>query len=68
MTNGLLNPANGYFQIGLLEDLLTGSYLLTRRDQFFPFEQAYQIVFKAIDFTNPLERIDMPVPAVLKVC
>lgn len=65
VVNNLITPRNGEPLVAATQDFLTGGYLLTKRDAFFDRAQFTQMCSFMGD---GIERIDLPPPAILKVC
>jgi DNA-directed RNA polymerase III subunit RPC1 len=61
--NNLVSPRNGEPVIAAIQDFITASYLLTRRDQFFDRRQFTQICSY---FADANLQIDIPPPTIWK--
>lgn len=51
----------------LLQDFITGGYLLTHKDTFIPRSEVHRFVAALLDVTAKRQvRIDLPPPAIIK--
>ncbi|CAL4127007.1 unnamed protein product, partial [Meganyctiphanes norvegica] len=66
VTSNLVTPRNGDLIIGCTQDFLTGSYLLTQKNQFFDYEHAMQLIGQILVGKEASYRIDLPPPAIMK--
>lgn len=66
VTSNLVTPRNGDLIIGCTQDFLTGSYLLTQKDQFFDYDHAMQHIVQILVGKEASYRIDLPPPAIMK--
>ena len=61
--HNLVTPRNGEPVIAAIQDFITASYLLSRRDRFFDRRQFTQVCSY---FTDATTQIDIPPPTILK--
>ncbi|XP_076056979.1 RNA polymerase III subunit A [Oratosquilla oratoria] len=66
VTSNLVTPRHGALIIGATQDFLTGSYLLTQKDQFFDYEHACQLIGSILAGKEASYRINLPPPAIMK--
>ncbi|MCL4133658.1 UNVERIFIED_CONTAM: hypothetical protein GTU68_021185, partial [Idotea baltica] len=64
--SNLVTPRHGALIIGATQDFLTGSYLLTQRDQFFDKEKTMSLISSILAGKEGAYRIDLPKPAIVK--
>ncbi|MFH4974741.1 hypothetical protein AB6A40_001450 [Gnathostoma spinigerum] len=63
----LITPRSGEPLIAAIQDFITGGYLLTHKDSFFPKSEVFRFVAAIIDNTAKVQkRINLPPPAILK--
>lgn len=65
--NNLVTPRNGELLIAATQDFLTGTFLLTKKDNFLNFAQATQLAATLLAGEDTFMHIEMPEPAILKV-
>ncbi|OQV22502.1 DNA-directed RNA polymerase III subunit RPC1 [Hypsibius exemplaris] len=65
-TKNILTPKNGEVIIGTHQDFITGSYLLSNKDNFFTRSEFDQLVTQMLVGKDKSLRVDWPEPAVLK--
>lgn len=61
-----MTPRNGELIIAPTQDFITGSYLLTRKDNFFNKTQTCQLINSFLTGNDIKVRIALPIPAILK--
>lgn len=67
VTSNLVTPRHGALIIGATQDFLTGSYLLTQKDQFFDKEHTCALITSILAGKEASYKIDLPPPAIVKV-
>ena len=65
VTNNLITPRSGEPLIAAIQDFITASYLLSRKDVFLPRDRFVQYCNYMFDAKM---LVDVPQPAILKVC
>lgn len=63
----MVTPRHGALIIGATQDFLTGSYLLTQRDQFFDKEHTCSLITSILAGKEAVYHVDLPPPAIMKV-
>lgn len=63
ITHNLITPRNGEPLVAATQDFLTGSYLITQKDEFLSKEEFCRY---ASFFSDALEHIDLPIPAIIR--
>ncbi|XP_064097530.1 DNA-directed RNA polymerase III subunit RPC1-like [Macrobrachium nipponense] len=66
VTSNLVTPRHGALIIGATQDFLTGSYLLTQKDQFFDKEHTCALITSILAGKETTYKIDLPPPAIMK--
>ncbi|KAK0401335.1 hypothetical protein QR680_015722 [Steinernema hermaphroditum] len=67
--SNLITPRSGEPLIAAIQDFITGGYLLTHKDSFFPRSEVQRFAAAIIDNTEKKQRrIRIPPPAILKPC
>ncbi|KAK3856179.1 hypothetical protein Pcinc_031683 [Petrolisthes cinctipes] len=66
VTSNLVTPRHGALIVGATQDFLTGSYLLTQKDQFFDKEHACALVNSILAGKEASYKITLPPPAIMK--
>uniref|UniRef100_A0A8R1XTF5 DNA-directed RNA polymerase subunit n=3 Tax=Onchocerca TaxID=6281 RepID=A0A8R1XTF5_ONCVO len=65
--SNLITPRSGEPLIAAIQDFITGSYLLTHKDSFFPRSEMHRFAAAVIDSNSKKQqRIRVPPPAILK--
>ncbi|CAB0043121.1 unnamed protein product [Trichogramma brassicae] len=64
--SNLVTPRNGELMIAATQDFITGSYLLTRKDNFFNKAQVCQIIGQILVGQDSNTVITLPPPAIMK--
>ncbi|CAB0042436.1 unnamed protein product [Trichogramma brassicae] len=64
--SNLVTPRNGELMIAATQDFITGSYLLTRKDNFFNKAQVCQIIGQILAGQDSNTVITLPPPAIMK--
>ncbi|ROT82447.1 putative DNA-directed RNA polymerase III subunit RPC1 [Penaeus vannamei] len=67
VTSNLVTPRHGALIIGATQDFITGSYLLTQKDQFFDKEHTCALVASILAGKESDYKVDLPPPAIMKV-
>lgn len=62
-----MTPRNGELLIAPTQDFLTGSYLLTKKDNFLTHMQACQLAATLLAGADTHQHIDLPPPCIRKV-
>ncbi|XP_055335459.1 DNA-directed RNA polymerase III subunit RPC1-like [Paramacrobiotus metropolitanus] len=65
-TKNILTPRNGEVIIGAHQDFITGSYLLSNKDNFFTRAEFDQLVSQMLVGKERTLKIDWPLPAIVK--
>ncbi|XP_037787697.1 DNA-directed RNA polymerase III subunit RPC1-like [Penaeus monodon] len=66
VTSNLVTPRHGALIIGATQDFITGSYLLTQKDQFFDKEHTCALVASILAGKEADYKVDLPPPAIMK--
>nr|XP_027207425.1 LOW QUALITY PROTEIN: DNA-directed RNA polymerase III subunit RPC1-like [Penaeus vannamei] len=66
VTSNLVTPRHGALIIGATQDFITGSYLLTQKDQFFDKEHTCALVASILAGKESDYKVDLPPPAIMK--
>ncbi|XP_042221179.1 DNA-directed RNA polymerase III subunit RPC1-like [Homarus americanus] len=66
VTSNLVTPRHGALIIGATQDFLTGSYLLTQKDQFFDKEYTCGLITSILAGKEAIYTVDLPPPAIMK--
>ncbi|CAJ0572581.1 unnamed protein product, partial [Mesorhabditis spiculigera] len=65
--SNLITPRSGEPLVAAIQDFITGGYLMTHKDSFFPRSEVHRFAAAIIDATSPdQKRIRIPPPAILK--
>ncbi|KAK8731157.1 hypothetical protein OTU49_017464, partial [Cherax quadricarinatus] len=66
VTSNLVTPRHGALIVGAVQDFITGSYLLTLKEEFFDKEHTCDLMASILDGKELLYHIDLPPPAIMK--
>ncbi|VDK66408.1 unnamed protein product [Gongylonema pulchrum] len=65
--SNLITPRSGEPLIAAIQDFITGGYLLTHKDSFFPRSEIHRFAAAILDASSKQQkRIRIPPPAILK--
>lgn len=65
-TKNIITPRNGEPLIAAIQDFITASYLLTRKDEFFTKAKACQLISSILTEDDSTTKVDLPIPAIIK--
>lgn len=63
----MVTPRNGELLIAATQDFLTGAYWLTKKDSYFDFKQATQLISTILSLNDADIPLELPIPCILKV-
>ncbi|CAD5120480.1 DgyrCDS9046 [Dimorphilus gyrociliatus] len=65
-TKNIITPRNGEPLIAAIQDFITASFLLTKKDEFFTKAKACQLISSILTEDDSTTKIDLPTPAIIK--